>query len=424
MLLYCDANGVVKLASTTPVDTDEYRVIETDDTGESPIGKRVLFDKDEGVRLAVICNWNDDCGISSYAKYLVDALAPKVSDVHVFSERNGHEKFDNGPNISYCWDRGRPMGDAMRRVIDWRPSAVLIQHEFGIFPKATYLLQMLQMLDAADIPYVVTLHSVYEHLDKVVCTAPMKNVVVHSHTGKECLKRLGFRGEVEVIPHGCVIYDNVKENWNIFQTPHAIMQFGFGFGYKGVDVALRAVSYLKDNGFPDIFYLYLCSESIHAKNINNAYYSTLNEQIASFGLQDNAVIIRGYQTEDTLVNYLRTVKLAVFPYVTDPRNVVYGASGAVRIAMANHIPVIASASHMFDDLEGVLPRPGGVEELAGEIRRVFHDGAYRKAVIGRAVDFVNSHTWDKTADHYLDFLNRTIDLNKAGSIIPVGRTSS
>jgi hypothetical protein len=242
MFLYCDAGGVVKLASTTPVDTDGYRVVEANDTAESPIGKRVLFDKDDGVRLAVICNWNDDCGISSYAKYLLDALAPKVSDIHVFSERNGREKFDNGPNISYCWDRGRSMGDAMRRVIDWRPSVVLIQHEFGIFPKATYLLQMLQMLDAADIPYVVTLHSVYEHLDKVVCTAPMKNVVVHSHTGKTCLKRLGFRGEVEVIPHGCITYGDVRENWNIFQTPHAIIQFGFGFSYKGVGDALRAVS--------------------------------------------------------------------------------------------------------------------------------------------------------------------------------------
>lgn len=418
MFLYCDENGYVKLASSTLIDSNESRCVFVPDEElgkESPIGRRVLTNKDEQVRLAVICNWDDDCGISSYTNYLINALAPKVDAFHIFSEHNGKDTKSDA--VSYCWKRGESMAEAMKQVIAWHPSIVLIQHEFGIFPKATYLLQMLQMLDFANLPYVVTLHSVYEHLDKTVCTAPMKNVVVHSDSGKQCLRKLGFKGVIEVVPHGCVTYNNVKENWNIFQTPHAVMQFGFGFNYKGVDVALKAIADLKSRGMSDIFYTYLCSESKHVKNINNAYYSSLNKQIATLGIEDHVAILRGYQAEETLINYLRTAKLAIFPYVTDPKNVVYGASGAIRIAMANHIPVIASSSHMFDDLEGILPRPANATELADTIARIFNDGSYRSNLIDRQLDFVRANTWDKTADHYLSFLNSTLDFARAGSII-------
>jgi glycosyltransferase involved in cell wall biosynthesis len=221
------------------------------------------------------------------------------------------------------------------------------------------------------------------------------------------MRRMGHRGRIDVVPHGCVRFDDVRENWNITGTPYAIVQFGFGFRYKGVDVALEAIARLKaeqPGKYADIHYCYLCSENEHARSAVGDNHRGIVRKVSELGLEDNAVVVRGYQSDEVINQYLRTYKLAVFPYVRDPHNVVYGSSGAARLAMANRIPTIASGSPMFDDLEGVLPRPSGPEELAREIDAVFSNWDYRESLIDRADRYVSENRWDVAAARYLDVL--------------------
>lgn len=114
------------------------------------------------LRVALICNWNDFCGISTYTKFLADAIATKVKELHVFSESlPTAPTIPDGPNVTRCWERGKSMKAAIDKVMEWNPDFIIVQHEFGIFPKASFFLQMLQLIE--DIPYVVTMHSIYEH---------------------------------------------------------------------------------------------------------------------------------------------------------------------------------------------------------------------------------------------------------------------
>lgn len=356
------------------------------------------------IKVAVVCNWGDTCGISTYTKFLVDALRPKVSQVKVFSEiTSAYTPSPDDPEVVCCWRRGQSMKQAIDAVLDWKPDFVIIQHEYGIFPKATNFLQMLAMLE--DTPYAIVMHSVYEHLDKSVCSAAAKYIIVHSEEAKQTLRKIGNNSDVFVIPHGCVEFEpqDRQELWNIFQTPYALVQFGFGFFYKGVDKALQAVHLLKsrDKKFEDIFYCYLCSSSTHTSMIHEQYYDYLLEQIKLLGLEDNVVIIKKFHTEQTVNHYLRTAKIALFPYTTDPKNTVYGASGAIRIAMANGIPVIASEAHLFDDLEGVVPRCSDPTSLANEIDKIFSNTAYRSELLHRSDAYLRCNTWDISADRYL-----------------------
>lgn len=418
--LYYDERNVVRLASTTPVITNLYKCIETTKHIPNPVGKKIVF-QDQGasggIRLAVICNWDSECGIATYAKYLVDSLAPKVDALKIFSEKTNREKLDTPYNVTYCWRRGEPMRSAVEDVLEWQPTIVLIQHEYGIFPKTSYMLQMLQLLE--NTPYVVTMHSVYEHLDKTVVSSAMKNLVVHTTTGQACLRRLGNRSRTWVIPHGCVVLDDTTELWNTWQTDYPIVQFGFGFGYKGVDTALEALSLLKKRHgkkYQRVFYTYFCSENEYIKNIIDEYVSKLTGIVKNLGLDDNVAIVRGYQTEQTINNCLRTSRLALFPYKTDPKNVVYGASGAVRIAMANGVPVIASCSHMFDDLDGVLPRPKNAEQLAEAIDHTFSNESYRKTLLDRSARYVRDNSWNTTADRYLSVFQEVTEGGNEGVI--------
>ena len=405
MYVYLDYFNTIRAFSYDPLEIDGCVSLEVPDLPESAwfnlIGRTLKLrnrKKQMDLRVAFICNWDQQCGISIYSKFLVNAIRPKVAELKIFSEHGAAESDEVLP----CWHRGQSMIAAVEAVKAWNPDLVVVQHEFGLFPRATHFLQMLQNLD--ELPYVVALHSVYEHLDKSVCTAAIKNIIVHSEDAKQTLRRTGNNSNVFVIPHGCTIIDNNSELWNIFQTPYCMVQFGFGFFYKGVDVALDAIHILKTTNpekYKEIFYCYLCSSNDKTSAIHNEYYKFLLTKIEQLNLQENVAIIRKYQTDATLNHYLRTAKMALFPYLTDPNNTVYGASGAIRIAMANGIPVIASPSHLFDDLQDVLPRPGNAEDLAKEIDLVFSNSEYRNAILHKCKQFLSDNTWDAVADKYL-----------------------
>jgi len=414
-------DNIIEVVSKQPINIKGKHVAQIQELeGQSErelVGKKLFVGhrkESKELRIALICNWGDRCGIATYTEFLVNALRPKVGEIAIFAEDNPDAAEEEG--VIRCWKRGESMVPAMQRVLDWKPDLVFVQHEYGIFPKATHFLKMLEMLD--DVPYVMTFHSVYEHLDKTVCTAYLKNLIVHSTNARDSLFRLGHRNNVYVIPHGCVVYPEHDELWNIFQNEYTVIQFGFGFEYKGVDVAVDAVQMLKekDPKFKDLFYCYMCSESVHTRTLQEKYYKQIRNQVQEMGLEENVVVLRGYLSEQHLCNFLRTAKLAIFPYKNNPNNTVYGATGALRKAMANGIPVIASESHLFDDLEGIVPRPTDAASLACEIDKVFSDADYRDHLIAQNLDFVDNNTWDITADRHIAVFQDVIARSESNGI--------
>lgn len=396
MFVSYNKNFIVQSVSEANIKIQGLETIEADNP-DVAIGKKIAFgQKPEKLRIALICNWGDQCGISTYTENLVNALRPKLQELKIFSEGE-------------YWTRGESMVGCIQAVKEWKPDLVFIQHEFGLFPRATHFLKMLELLN--NMPYIITLHSVYEHLDKTICTAYIKNMIVHSEEGRNSLRAKGHLNNIFVIPHGCIQVDDNSELWNIFQNDHAIIQFGFGFNYKGVDLAIDAIHHLKQTmpKFNDIFYCYLCSESPHTANIQQNYYDYLKNKVDEAGLQENVTIVRGFLSDQHISNFLRTAKLAIFPYKNDETNVVYGASGAVRVAMANHIPVIASDCHLFDDLAGVVPRISNHLDLAKEIDKVFSNWKYKDALLAKNCEFVEKNKWASIADRHIEAFWKVVD---------------
>jgi glycosyltransferase involved in cell wall biosynthesis len=424
MYVSYDKNNVITAISKSPFKIKGQFVKKTNlpiEEAQVLIGKQIVKSKKpiKDLKVAVICNWGDACGIATYSKFLFDEIKKKVADLRIFAEHIPNKVKDE-PNVIRCWQRGHPTKELTNNIIKYDPDFIIIQHEFGIFPKATYFLQLLQSIE--NYPYVLTLHSVYEHLDKAVCTSAIRNIVVHTKEGKEILEQTGNTNNIFIVPHGCVKIPEEQrtELWNIFQTPYAIVQFGFGFFYKGVDTAIEAIALLKKTQpekYKEIFYCYLCSESPHSNNIHTNYFNLLSDKIKDLGVENNVCIIRKYQSEQTINNYLRTAKLALFPYKSDPNNTVYGASGAVRIAMANGCPIVAGSNHQFDDLEGVLPRASTPEKLAEEIDKVFSSEEHRKGIVARSQKYINENTWSKCADKYLELYEKTLPAGVDAKII-------
>ena len=427
LYLSYDKNYIVRSISTTPVIAEgqtRKRIVGGSNLRHL-VGRKVpcnmLDSKDLNIkkinelRVAVVCNWNDKCGISTYTRYLIDSIKGKVAEIKIFSEHTEDQTEEDENFAERCWTRGDNLLPLAENILGWKPDFIIIQHEFGIFPNAFRFMQFMEALNGT--PYVVAMHSVYEHLDKLVYTEACKNIIVHSQKAKDTLKKLGNTREIHVIPHGCIEINEKEELWNIMRSPYTIMQFGFGFEYKGVERAISAIAHLKrnDTKFENILYFFLWSTNSHNLANQNEYYDKLISLAEKEGVRDNITILRKYQSDRMLSLYLRLAKMVIFPYVINGDNKVYGASGAIRIAMAHGKPVIASDSHLFDDLQGIVPRPSNHLELAEVIDSIFSDDEKRDEVVKRSLDYVKTHSWDYSADKYLELYEK-IMLQNATSI--------
>jgi glycosyltransferase involved in cell wall biosynthesis len=423
MWISFDDNLIVRNVSDVPTSAAGLTSRKTDQkyTWESLLGKRIprtmILPSDykakpvNQLRVAIVCNWDDKCGISTYSNYLVKAMLPKVAAIKVFSETKTDRSIDPETKIEVedCWERGGNLLPLAERILDWSPDFIIVQHEFGIFPDAFRFMQFIQAVKR--VPTITCMHSIYHHLDKLVYTEAIPNIIVHTKQAKNALQEMGNSSRVFVIHHGCVQSAETDEIWNIMRNSYTIMQFGFGFRYKGVDRALQAVANLVhgDPKFKNLYYFYLCSSNSHNHLANQEYCDYLLKLAEELGIRDNVTIVMKYQSDKMLNLYLRLAKLVVFPYLINDDNMVYGSSGAVRLAMAAKRPVIASESHLFDDLEGVIPRPQNAEELSKAIDSVFSNAEYRSQIIDRAQKYIAYNTWDIAADRYLAIYNELID---------------
>lgn len=392
----------VKIISTTPFESQSTTVVETND--DILLNQRVKS-KNESLKLAFVCNWGQPCGISTYSQFIREELKFNVNECKVFSEVPG----ESNDYIKYCWQRGEPLDNLLSEIKAYNPNCIVIQHEWGIFPNTTYFMSFIVRLKRLNIPVVVVLHSIYEHLDKLIPLSVLDNVIVHTESSKNLLKSFKFKGNLFVIPHGCPSINKSSPIFNTFKRPYLLFGFGFGFKYKGVEMAIDAIKYLRDTNskYKDILYIYACSESKNNMGIHENYYNLLSDKVLSLGLQDNVLIIKNFLEPELLDIYLRIVKMALFTYTTEQSGV-FGSSGAVKIAMSYNLPVIASKSHLFDDIAGSVTQIDNHKLLAQQINKIFSSSVYANELIDKAHSYVKENSWAISAGKYIEVINSLV----------------
>lgn len=336
--------------------------------------------KIDHMKVALVTPWNIPCGISTYAEMLADALKNKV-DLYILPEGDH-------------WKRGEPLTKLVQAIKHLDPDVVHVQHEYGLFPDARHWLAFLSQL--IEYRVLVTLHSVYRHEDKTICEAACPNVIVHSPGARQVLLDKGINRPIEVIPHGCRHEPNNQKLWNLYRSSHTVMQFGFGFRYKGWEQSLAIIAELKKTT-PDVFFTGIFSTTTidHGMRL---YMGELQDLAKKLGIEENIALIPGFMSEVALSSYLRTSAVGLFPYVSHQDHECWGASGAARLAMAHCLPIVGSAMHHFDDLEGVVPRPRTIEDAAGEIKKLWEDPS---AQLKRQNEYLKANSWDAVADLHI-----------------------
>ena len=363
-------------------------------------------------KVAVISNFRMRCGISTYFENLFPHFLKNCKDFKLFIEKNDIKTGDifklgelslSTKNVSECWKRGESTLDLIKSINDYNPDVIVINHEWGLFPNAKIWLSLLTQLSKYKI--VVIQHSVYpKHLDKTICEAAMPNIIVHLDGAKSALIDKGISADkINVLQHGCYPIVSKNQLWNFYNTKNRFIQSGFGFKYKNFEDSIRATHLLK-NKYPDIFFTALISESPYNRVGHQQYFDELFKLIQDFNLEENVGIVRGFQEDSVIDSYLRTNKVAVFPYKMDSENVCFGSSGAARQAMSKHLPVITSSIHHFSDLPTI--KANTPEQLASAIDTIFsnEDAVIKQLQIQE--DFINKNNWENISNQLVSIIER------------------
>lgn len=363
------------------------------------------------MKMAIVSNWHAVCGLSTYMEHLAPEITKHVAHFKLFIETNeaplGNvlqmgDQIVGEDQVVSCWKRGQQLQKLIMSIKEYEPDIILINHEWGIFPNAAYFLSMLSQLS----PYrvIVIMHSIFHHQDKTIVEAAIPEIVVHLDGARDVLKNeKHISGKVYVIPHGCFPIKSKDRLWNIYKSQHTFIQFGFGHRYKNFAHSIQATALLKDK-FPDVFFTALFSESPQDNGAHQLYYNELMELIDKLGVQQNVAIIRGFQSDETLNSYLRTNKVAVFPYASQPGHEVFGATGAARLAMATNMPVITSSIPHFSDVESI--KANSPEEMARQLETLFTDEVAVKKQLDLQEAYIADNTWEKTALRFVEILGR------------------
>ena len=354
-------------------------------------------------KVALVGNYKMQCGISTYNENLWPAIISQVKEAKLFIEHNdqptsslyqlgSHTLTD--AQVSVCWKRNEPHSQLVQQIKDYDPDVILISHEWGIFPNARHWLSLLTQL--SDYRIIVILHSVFpEHQDKTIAEAAIPEIIVHLPEAKTALQtQKHIHAPISVIPHGCYPAINITKLWNLYRSPHTFIHNGFGHHYKRFETSIQAVAHLKER-YPNVFLTILFSESPHNKVGHQSYYEELIRLIDQLGVQEQVGIVRGFLSDEVMDAYLRTNKVAVFPYMAEAQHKVFGSSGAARLAMSKGIPVISSTIPHFSDLPTIKIETA--QQLADQLGALFDNPVVQQQQIDLQLKFIESNSWENVA---------------------------
>jgi glycosyltransferase involved in cell wall biosynthesis len=169
-----------------------------------------------------------------------------------------------------------------------------------------------------------------------------------------------------------------------------LTMFGFVGGYKGHDIAVRALARL-----PERFHLAICGGA-HPESQDRTLAAVIR-LMKKLGLEQR-VTITGWLPEGAADLYAAATDVCLAPY----RDEALSASGAITWALASGRPIVASRIAAFQAICReqpcmLLATPGMVDEFAWAVEKTVTDREFSHGLVTAARRYTQAHSWDETA---------------------------
>jgi len=191
--------------------------------------------------------------------------------------------------------------------------------------------------------------------------------------------------------HNGINFDEVALNSKSIEKCSSIIFYGRLYWTKGLFYLIKAVANLEQD-FPDLDVKIFGEGPLKEK---------IKRMVSALGLKEK-ISIRGFMPRNKLIEEIRKASIAVFPSLHEAQPI------CMLEAMACKKPVVAfdfpfSREIILDMYNGLLAKPGDVEDLSNKIRILLADKKLRLKLGQNAYDHVKKrHNWDTLVEKYIE----------------------
>jgi glycosyltransferase involved in cell wall biosynthesis len=325
------------------------------------------------------------CGIATYSKFLIE----KMEDDVIIMCQSGEGDVEGAIP---CWQRDSNFfGGIIAQVAAKDIKTIVIQHQPG-FMRFSYLNELLLKLHEMEVKVFITMHNTKDRslvfpskrIEKAVSgLKTCSNIMVHSSTDVDNLKKLGVVDNVVMIPHG--IYPPPKDDVESLEVKGRVMAtFGFLLPHKGQIELVEAFARLP--GWDQL--LLLCA----TRKGTGKTEKKINAIIKDNQLESKVRLVTDFLDDDVAISTLAKCELLIFPYQKTNES----ASGAVRMGVAAGTPIAVSPIPIFDDITGSIKMRGAsVEDIVASISAITDEQMANSR--NEIVKLRDAHQWETIA---------------------------
>jgi len=195
----------------------------------------------------------------------------------------------------------------------------------------------------------------------------------------------------------------IKKAYNIDNRPLAVT-FGFLGPGKGIELGIKAMSYLKDK-YPDI--IYLVAGETHPnlkKKMGEAYRESLVDLIQALRVDDNIKFINKYLSLEELgeVLYMADVYLTPYPHRHQ------AVSGTLSYAIGCGRAIVSTpydyALEVLADGRGLIAKDADPKELASLVDMILSNPQLKEQLEKKAGKLGKTMTWPQVGKRYVNII--------------------
>lgn len=358
-----------------------------------------------------------ECGIASFSRDLRNNLILWGESVSIFaiSDKNGSYNYPSEVVFDVEEDKRDHYAIAAQFINTSDIDLVFVEHEYGIFGgnDGAFVLDFVENLEK---PFILNTHTVLPspdfHKRRILSKLGQKSmaVICMTHRSVELLNRVYNipHNKLYMVHHGVPIFEEkpgevIKKAYNIDNRPLAVT-FGFLGPGKGIELGIKAMSYLKDK-YPDI--IYLVAGETHPnlkKKMGEAYRESLVDLIQALRVDDNIKFINKYLSLEELgeVLYMADVYLTPYPHRHQ------AVSGTLSYAIGCGRAIVSTpydyALEVLADGRGLIAKDADPKELASLVDMILSNPQLKEQLEKKAGKLGKTMTWPQVGKRYVNII--------------------
>ncbi len=353
----------------------------------------------EGKPFGMLTTWNQECGLATYASYMLSAF--DTGSYCVFAEQSADARLDEDQEfVARCWNRKSQDYSQLEQAIEKSGIGLLYLNAQARFFQYPAFGKFIERIRRRGIKVIAHLHSVFT-LDQAVQELGhcVDHVIVHTPENRLEAIANGIQAEkITVVQHGVQPLESInaeqreqlRRKLSLPLKSQIVCSFGFVQPHKGMHGLIESIAELRKNNF-DVHGV--IAGSAHAEDPNSIkYLQDLKRISEQLGVAQHMSFIDRFITNDQVSEYLQAADLVLMNYQSQH----YEASGACSLAVGAGAVVATSIAPPFAAFGDAVWHISSGFPTALSLASLLGNAELRAELMKNAQSYAQKYSWTAT----------------------------